>query len=101
MRSIVPCSSAELPVIALRIERVTSWGNLTVCPPEVIACIIPVRLALAELVNDMEFSTYLICRQDCTGDRCEPRDRRSRFFWDSRGKACHDFLAARKGGETR
>jgi len=25
---------AELPVIALRIERVTSWGNLTVCPPE-------------------------------------------------------------------
>jgi PPOX class probable F420-dependent enzyme len=22
-----------LPVIALRIERVTSWGNLTVCPP--------------------------------------------------------------------
>ena len=25
---------AELPVIALRVERVTSWGNLTVCPPE-------------------------------------------------------------------
>ena len=25
---------SELPVIALRIERVTSWGNLTVCPPE-------------------------------------------------------------------
>ncbi|MGA9011537.1 MAG: TIGR03668 family PPOX class F420-dependent oxidoreductase [Acetobacteraceae bacterium] len=25
---------AELPVIALRIERVTSWGDLTVCPPE-------------------------------------------------------------------
>ena len=25
---------AELPVIVLRIERVTSWGNLTVCPPE-------------------------------------------------------------------
>jgi PPOX class probable F420-dependent enzyme len=25
---------AELPVIALRIERVTGWGNLTVCPPE-------------------------------------------------------------------
>ena len=24
---------AGLPVIALRIERVTSWGNLTVCPP--------------------------------------------------------------------
>lgn len=23
---------ADLPVIALRIERVTSWGNLTVCP---------------------------------------------------------------------
>jgi PPOX class probable F420-dependent enzyme len=24
---------AELPVIALRIERVTSWGDLAVCPP--------------------------------------------------------------------
>ncbi|MGC1408547.1 MAG: TIGR03668 family PPOX class F420-dependent oxidoreductase [Acetobacteraceae bacterium] len=24
---------AELPVIALRIERATSWGNLGVCPP--------------------------------------------------------------------
>jgi PPOX class probable F420-dependent enzyme len=24
---------SELPVIALRIERVTSWGNLGVCPP--------------------------------------------------------------------
>jgi PPOX class probable F420-dependent enzyme len=24
---------AELPVIAVRIERVTSWGNLAVCPP--------------------------------------------------------------------
>ncbi len=24
---------SELPVIALRIERVTAWGNLTVCPP--------------------------------------------------------------------
>jgi PPOX class probable F420-dependent enzyme len=24
---------AELPVIALRIERATSWGNLAVCPP--------------------------------------------------------------------
>jgi PPOX class probable F420-dependent enzyme len=24
---------ADLPVIALRIERVTSWGNLAVCPP--------------------------------------------------------------------
>jgi PPOX class probable F420-dependent enzyme len=24
---------SELPVIALRIERVTSWGNLRVCPP--------------------------------------------------------------------
>jgi PPOX class probable F420-dependent enzyme len=25
---------AELPVIALRVERATSWGNLTVCPSE-------------------------------------------------------------------
>jgi PPOX class probable F420-dependent enzyme len=24
---------AELPVIAIRIERVTGWGNLAVCPP--------------------------------------------------------------------
>ena len=24
---------ADLPVIALRIERVTTWGNLAVCPP--------------------------------------------------------------------
>jgi PPOX class probable F420-dependent enzyme len=24
---------AELPVIALRIQRVTAWGNLAVCPP--------------------------------------------------------------------
>ena len=24
---------AELPVIALRVERVTAWGNLAVCPP--------------------------------------------------------------------
>ena len=24
---------SDLPVIALRIERVTSWGNLAVCPP--------------------------------------------------------------------
>jgi PPOX class probable F420-dependent enzyme len=24
---------AELPVIALRVARVTSWGNLAVCPP--------------------------------------------------------------------
>jgi PPOX class probable F420-dependent enzyme len=24
---------AELPVIALRIERVATWGNLAVCPP--------------------------------------------------------------------
>jgi PPOX class probable F420-dependent enzyme len=24
---------AALPVIALRVERVTSWGNLAVCPP--------------------------------------------------------------------
>jgi len=23
---------ADLPVIALRIERVTAWGNLAVCP---------------------------------------------------------------------
>jgi len=23
---------ADLPVIALRIERVTSWGNLATCP---------------------------------------------------------------------
>lgn len=27
-----PMQLAELPVIALRIERVTAWGNLAICP---------------------------------------------------------------------